>query len=157
MQRMEALHPLSHQHHDGLLAVLLLKKGMEKQASPDVMRDFILQLWEPGLRRHFLAEELHLQPDQLQAPGTAALFARMKDEHAAIRSLILSLKEGAADLESIRSFADMLEKHIRFEEREFFEALQNEASALQLEELGKQLSNLEAIKSCETYPVRFWE
>lgn len=157
MQRSEHLHPLSHQHHDGLMAVLLLKKGLHKQASAAVMRDFILQLWEPGLRKHFLAEELHLHPGQTKSPGTDLHYNRLKEEHAALRALILSLKEGVADAALIRSFAELLEKHIRFEEREFFEAIQIEAPADQLSAVGTQLHTMEQQKSCEAFPIRFWE
>lgn len=157
MHRSKYLQPLSHQHHDGLMAVLLLKKGLRKNTSSEIMCAFVLDLWEPGLQRHFFAEELHLQPDLLMAPATASYYDRMIEEHAAIRELILSMKDGAADLETIRSFAELLEKHIRFEERIYFEAIQSEVPAKQLAAIGTHLLSLEQERSCVNFSNRFWE
>lgn len=157
MHRSKHLQPLSHQHHDGLMAVLLLKKGLQKNASSEIMCAFIMDLWEPGLRQHFFAEELHLQPDQLMAPATAPFYARMKEEHAAIRELILSMKDGLANGKTIRLFAELLEKHIRFEERIYFEAIQSEVPAKQLAAIGTQLQSLEQERTCVSFPHRFWE
>ncbi|HMO32199.1 MAG TPA: hemerythrin domain-containing protein [Lacibacter sp.] len=156
MNRNSNLHPLSHQHHNGLMAVLLLKKGVQKQANPALMQDFVLRLWEQELRRHFLAEELHLNPGVLETPGLQLHFDRMRQEHARIREFILQFREETADARVITAFYELLEAHIRFEEREFFEAIQDTVPPEVLERAGKQLEDLPA-GSCDTYPVRFWE
>jgi hypothetical protein len=56
MKRDVHLQPLSRQHHNALMAVLLLKKGVQKQADVTVMKDFILFIWEHELVHHFEAE-----------------------------------------------------------------------------------------------------
>lgn len=156
MKRSEHLHVLSHQHHNGLMAVLLLKKGIAKNADIYVMQDFILQLWENELRKHFLAEELELNPDLLELPEIADLYQRMKEEHAQIRALILQLKSAPAATEQIRNFYELLEQHIRFEERELFERIQVHVTPGVLEQVGKRLEALPT-GSCDRYPVKFWE
>lgn len=62
MKRAEQLQKLSHQHHNGLMAVLLLKKGIEKKAAVDVLNGFIIHTWENELRTHFIKEEVYLHP-----------------------------------------------------------------------------------------------
>ena len=57
MQRNKNLQPLSRQHHNGLLMVLLLSKGVRKQANIQVMADFILDAWQKELQQHFKMEE----------------------------------------------------------------------------------------------------
>lgn len=156
MKRNEHLHILSHQHHNGLMAVLFLKKGVAKQADPAVMQDFVLQIWEQELRRHFLAEEIELHPERLHVPGLVDYYEKMKREHAAIRALILLFKSGPVFFEEIRKFYELLEQHIRFEERELFERIQEEVEPFVLEQIGKHLEGLPT-GSCDRYPVKFWD
>jgi len=44
MKRNKNLYPLSHQHHNGLMAVLLLEKGVKKNAELKIMNDFIQEV-----------------------------------------------------------------------------------------------------------------
>jgi hypothetical protein len=55
MKRTEQLYPLSWQHHNGLMAVLLLKKGVQKKADVAVMKDFINSIRHEELDEHFEA------------------------------------------------------------------------------------------------------
>ena len=68
MKRHEQLQSLSRQHHNGLLAALLLKKGIEKTAEANVMTAFIIDFWRNHLKEHFENEEqvLHCAPGNEQ-------------------------------------------------------------------------------------------
>jgi hemerythrin-like domain-containing protein len=156
MKREQQLQPLSHQHHNGLMAVLLLKKGVEKQADTTVMDDFIVSVWNGELRNHFIKEEVYLHPHVLQIPSLMEKYEQMKTEHHQIRHLIVAIRNGDSNKALIVDFYTLLEKHIRFEERELFPFIEKHIQPEQLNELGRNLQVLES-KACSDYPVKFWE
>jgi len=155
MKREAQLQPLSHQHHNGLMAALLLKKGVDKQADAAVMCDFIISTWNNELRNHFIKEEVYLHPHGLQIPSLMEKYERMKTEHHQIRRLIDAIRNGSSDVKVIIEFHTLLEKHIRFEERELFPFIEEHIQPEQLNELGRNLQVLES-KACSDYPVKFW-
>ncbi len=156
MKREEQLQPLSHQHHNGLMAVLLLKKGVEKQAATTVMDDFILSVWNTELRNHFIKEEVYLHPHVLQISSLMEKYEQMKTEHHQIRHVVDAIRNGGSGTALITEFYTLLEKHIRFEERELFPFIEEQIQPEQLHELGRNLQQLES-KACSDYPVKFWE
>jgi hemerythrin-like domain-containing protein len=62
----------------------------------------------------------------------------MNEEHALIREQILSLGNDASPA-NFDSFADILYRHIRFEERQLFQWAEENLSKDQLEEIYKEL------------------
>lgn len=156
MQRDKNLYPLSHQHHNGLMAVLLLKKGVERKADTDVMCTFILSIWDAELRIHFIKEEVYLHPHVLQIPELMDLYEQMKTEHHQVRKMIDAIRNGESTVELVNEFQTILEKHIRFEERTMFPFIEDHIQEEQLLALGKQLEHLES-RACSDYPVKFWE
>lgn len=156
MKREQQLQPLSHQHHNGLMAVLLLKKGVEKQAATTVMDDFILSVWNGELRNHFIKEEVYLHPHVLQLPSLMEKYEQMKAEHHQIRHVVDAIRNGSSGTDRILEFYTLLEKHIRFEERDLFPFIEEQIQPEQLNELGRNLQQLES-KACSDYPVKFWE
>ncbi len=156
MKREEQLQPLSHQHHNGLMAALLLKKGVEKQADLTVMADFIVSVWNAELRNHFIKEEVYLHPHVLQIPSLMEKYEQMKTEHHQIRRTVDAIRNGDTTTDIITGFHTLLEKHIRFEERDLFPFIEEQIQPEQLNELGRNLQPLES-KACSDYPVKFWE
>ncbi len=156
MKREVQLQPLSHQHHNGLMVVLLLKKGVEKNAAIETMNDFIVTVWNAELRNHFIKEEVYLHPHVLQIPSLMEKYEQMKTEHHQIRQLVDAIRNGDSSSERITSFYTLLEKHIRFEERDLFPFIEEQIQPQQLLELGKSLEHLES-RACSDYPVKFWE
>jgi len=156
MKREEQLQPLSHQHHNGLMAALLLKKGVEKAADPSVMGDFILSVWNNELRNHFIKEEVYLHPHVLQITVLMEKYEQMKAEHHQIRHLVDSIRNQGATASLVTDFYHLLEKHIRFEERELFPFIEEHIQQDQLNELGRNIEQLKS-KACSDYPVKFWE
>ena len=156
MKRAEQLQKLSHQHHNGLMAVLLLQKGIEKKAAVDELSSFIVHCWENELRTHFIKEEVYLHPHFLHLPGLMTMYEQMKNEHHVIRRMIDAIRNGESSKELIISFYTQLEQHIRFEERELFEYIQSHIEADYFTALEKSLDVLTA-SACSDYPVKFWE
>ncbi len=154
MKRDENLFALSWQHHNGLMAVLLLKKGLQKKADPAVMRDFILQIKNDELDEHFAAEEQVLLAYSEKYPSLSGLYKKMKDEHKLLRQCYTELE--SASCEVIEKFYRLLEQHIRFEEREFFPMIEETLTPQELSDIGSKLTHLPH-QSCSNFPIKFWE
>jgi hemerythrin-like domain-containing protein len=155
MKRDAHLQPLSRQHHNALMAVLLLKKGVQKKADIKVMQDFILTVWNDELQPHFEAEEKWL-PTTPQQSTLALLHQRMLQEHDVIRNYIYQFYTILTSIETIQAFYELLEQHVRFEEREYFPALEQYLSVNELQSIGTHLVDKPG-QSCAQFPVKFWE
>jgi hemerythrin-like domain-containing protein len=155
VKRDEHLYPLSWQHHNGLMAVLLLKKGINKGVVAKVMSDFILFVWNNELKEHFHAEEKALTANKDDA-AHRRLYMQMKEEHQQIIAVIEQIKNEDCGIADVDLFQQLLEKHIRFEERVFFPWLEQHSANNEMRKIGEQLQHLQH-HSCVNYPVKFWE
>ncbi|CAN5731579.1 hypothetical protein BH10BAC2_BH10BAC2_16090 [soil metagenome] len=156
MKRHIQLQPLSRQHHNGLLAVLLLKKGIKKAAPSKEMAAFILDFWSKDLEDHFKAEEDYLLPAVATINFDQQLIDILKEGHTLLRSYIYMLQDDPLNVEVIKQFYTLLEQHIRFEEKQFFPKAEKLLTEEQLQQLGKNL-NKGNTQNCIKYPVKFWE
>jgi len=141
MKRHENLQPLSRQHHNGLLAVLLLEKGIKRGADTRQLCDFINWICTEDLDLHFSLEEQHLVP--------------LMDEHRLLQELKMQIN-AALNPSDAAAFADLLEKHIRFEERVVFPAAEQYLTPDEMNELGSVLS-VHDDQNCMRYPIKLWE
>jgi hemerythrin-like domain-containing protein len=157
--RHATLQPLSRQHHQGLLVSLLLEKGLKKNASLKEMRDFIIQFWEEELRLHFEKEDFLFLPLAYKYPQLFEVLIQLKNEHQEIRLLIQKLNNEARSeqYETIISFAKILEKHIRFEERQLFNIIQETLPEDEMIDFSEELKSISEKDFCTTYSVKFWE
>ena len=154
MKRHENLQPLSRQHHQELLACLLLKKGIKKQADLPTMQAFARQFWNTDLAPHVQAEERTLIPLLMNTPSLRHYAPVLHNDHLLIETIFERSQDGYLSYRMLELFADTLEEHIRFEERVVFGALQEQLpesawSALTFQE--------REVNNCENYPVKFWE
>lgn len=155
MKRDPNLQPLSRQHHQGLMMVLLLQKGLKKNADPVIMQQFIRDEWHTDLEAHFLQEEQVLIPCLQGKPFNSQLTARILQDHATIRELVAKAEAGALNEIEINYFSELLEQHIRFEERVYFPEAEAVLSPEELQQIGSQLH--EKPRNCMDYPVKFWD
>lgn len=153
-KRSIALQPLSRQHHNGLFFCLLLEKGVKKKADPVLMRDFCMFFWENDLQLHFELEETNLVSLDSNAVLASGI-NRMMAEHARIRYLFHQNVQQADEQVFIQLY-DLVEKHIRFEERELFPLIESVISGEELDEIGKAFVG-QTDKNCSAYPIKFWE
>jgi hemerythrin-like domain-containing protein len=154
MKRNDNLYHLSWQHHNGLMAVLLLKKGIAKKADPVIMADFISQVRNDELDGHFEAEENVLIAFGEKYPALKPLIEKMLSDHKAIRTCYTELNTPSFTF--IEKFYQLLEQHIRFEERELFPLLEETILPEELKTAGEKLQHLPH-QSCINFPVKFWE
>jgi iron-sulfur cluster repair protein YtfE (RIC family) len=143
MKRSPALYSLSHDHHQGLILAQILKKGApEYKGLPKTFEGklaYLLTFYEQELITHFSEEEEILHP---AVKGKNAeldeLFGQIFSEHQQIHSLIRKIKE-KPDEEKLDEFGRLLESHIRKEERELFQLIQESMSDEELESLEQKL------------------
>ncbi len=140
MKRHPSLIPLSREHHDGLVLAQLLKndvpdyKGLPTTIEGKV--EYTRRLWQEALQPHFEKEEQLLIPrTRGYGPELEAMSERVTEEHRQIRRQIEALGE-AATAAQLDELGRLLERHIRFEEREWFALIQQELPPGALEQLA---------------------
>ena len=149
LRRSKALAPLSRDHHDALLLVWKIRQGIKNDIDLGRITAYCQWFWSHHLQTHFEQEEKILVP--FLGIGSS-LSERMFEEHNAIRNLInnLAMKPGAAILEEL---ANVLNDHIRFEERILFNEVEKLATAEELQQLGEAL---EEEKISQQWEDEFW-
>lgn len=154
IKRSKELQPLSRQHHNGLFFCLLLEKGVKKQADKILMRDFCQYFWEKDLEHHFELEEKNLTPfssyDDLKEG-----IDRMMKEHVFIRKFFTN-PDILNEYSIFDQLQQLIDKHIRFEERELFPLIQSVINEEEMQKLGRAFEN-EINNNCSEYPIKFWE
>lgn len=123
MKRASELQALSKDHHRGLVLAKKAKRAVgEGSASVYEVWAEIELRFKAELERHFQIEE-SLIAENLKSLGELQVVKRLYKEHDALRQFFVPGRgRTPADLQS---FGELLEKHIRFEERELFEVAQN--------------------------------
>jgi hemerythrin-like domain-containing protein len=143
MKRTRELKPLTSEHHQALLVAFQLKKALaghaETAGAPKDLPGLLAlaRRFEEGVfRAHARAEEevlgRHLLPRDMQ---------RLVAEHGELRGLASSARGAQGqDLRSaLGAFADLLERHVRWEERELFPAAEGVVDAETLAVIGGEL------------------
>lgn len=127
MRRHQALVPLSHDHHHGLAQARRLRRAAS-EADPErllqVARGFVEFFAREGAG-HFRDEEELLFPLLADCGDPAtSLLAEIAVQHAAVRSLVgqvrRSVQAGRVEAEVLNRLGELLEQHIRLEERQLF-------------------------------------
>lgn len=151
IKRSIQLQPLSREHHDGLLFVWKIRQGLEKRISLENLKEYAGWYWRHHIKPHFFQEEKILIP---YMPVDHHLALQLKREHEYIRELILSI-DREPDKYDFISLANLLESHIRFEERELFNYLEELLTAQQLEEVFEKLEK-HPVSCKEEWKDEFW-
>lgn len=139
LHRDPALIPLSHDHHHGLVAAVRLKQGRSAFLDePDVLES-IARLWRDELMEHFRQEEEVLFSREWPA-NVAELVAQALVDHMQMRSIVAAAQRGEEYEELGRRFGELLETHIRLEERLIFPAMQDLLSDQELLTVGRELA-----------------
>jgi hemerythrin-like domain-containing protein len=147
LKRHAALLPLSRDHHGALVqarALRLAAGGTDAErrlypAAPTA-RGF-LDFYEGELRGHIADEERALLPRCREANPSGA--DRILEEHRELEALIAAigaaLNGGEDPSAPMAQAGQLLDDHVRFEERSFFEGLQRTLSADALKEIGRAI------------------
>lgn len=125
-RRHESLIPLSREHHYGLLVCLRIHRGLvSHQADVSWLGERagkVIRFFESDLKTHFKVEEEIVFPAMSGIEDSKGTIDQLVDEHRKLENLVQRLQE-ARDAQLaplLREFADLLEAHIRMEERVLF-------------------------------------
>ena len=123
MKRHPALVPLSRDHHHGLVQAKRLRAGADGDDPRSAARTFLLFFAQETVG-HFREEEELLFPLVADSEGARDPLARTLLEHQRIHALVRRLGEqvetGTPDAELMVELGELLEAHIRYEERQLF-------------------------------------
>ena len=138
MKRDKNLVNLSSEHHDGLVIALRIKKALERPNNYQAIVNYVLHLWD-SLKNHFNQEEENfLQSENIDKENE--LIKRMLNEHERFEELVNRLSSGNDTVkEALTEFAELLNDHIRFEERELFPYVEQSLTKDELEQIGINL------------------
>ncbi|QEC69205.1 hemerythrin domain-containing protein [Panacibacter ginsenosidivorans] len=130
IRRDKAFVSFSRDHHFGLLLVWKIRNDLKGNMDAKPISEYVLTFFDDNLNQHFKDEESLLFS---KLPADDVLRKQAKTEHNKIYLLIESLRENNEDKELLKEFADLLEVHIRFEERVLFNHLQEKMDTDELE------------------------
>ena len=147
--RHASLIPLSHDHHHGLVLALRCRKQALGQVKPmgiqglkERAREFE-QFFSRNLRPHFQAEEEILFPFmRSRIPESVPLIEDLLQDHAVLREGLARLDRAVGLGRLLFDMGDLLERHIRREERELFPLFENYVSASEAKEVGKRIETI---------------
>jgi len=131
IKRVEELQDLSRDHHQGLLLSWKIRTGFKKEVDPNRIMKYVKWFFQNHLIEHFEIEEEKVFPI---LGKNHELIKRAISEHRKLKRLIV----GTHDLElRLNSIEEQLEKHIRFEERQLFNEVQQVATKVELVQIRK--------------------
>jgi len=147
-RRHDSLIPLSREHQYALLLCLRIHRGLtECEEDTDWLElkaDHAVRFFEVELLTHFQAEEESLFPAMRELLEAKPIIDELLVEHERIRKLIAQLgkPEPGSLASTLKEFADLLEAHIRKEERELFPIYEQQASPEIISRVGRAISVL---------------
>ncbi len=155
IKRAPELQPISREHHRALLVAHRIVHVLEGRAfaGPAVgfpeLLDEMSEFHESHFLPHAREEETRLGPGlNALGPDGAAEFDRLRSEHASLERLM----DGACDQDrpdderrnALRTYGQLLETHVRYEERELFQMIEERFAPELLADIGAALAEYEA-------------
>jgi hemerythrin-like domain-containing protein len=151
MLRDRNLIPLSHQHQRALaLCVRIDRASPIGEADRAAWQAEIAQHFQTEIRIHFAAEENVLFPAARKFPALCPLVEELMLEHFMLRESFAKAEAHAMSTTDVAAFAQQMSVHIRKEERQLFERLQELMSHEELELVGQDLDHAlkDSAQSC---------
>ena len=151
MLRNKNLIPLSHQHQHALaLCVRIERAAPIAEENIGAWQAEMAQQFRQEIMFHFKAEEEILFPAACRFDELVPLVHELVAEHHSLRKQFAAAEDHAMTPATLVDFAHTLSAHIRKEERQLFERLQQLLDEEQLAEIGTRLNEVlaEASGAC---------
>ncbi|HEX4664096.1 MAG TPA: hemerythrin domain-containing protein [Candidatus Sulfotelmatobacter sp.] len=151
MLRDRNLIPLSHQHQHALaLCVRIDRASPVGDADLAAWQAEIAQLFQGEIRVHFAAEENILFPAARRFPELNPLVEELLLEHFMLRESFAEAEARTVSSSQLSAFARCMSGHIRKEERQLFERMQELMTQEELALLGQSLDQAlkDAAQTC---------
>jgi hemerythrin superfamily protein len=126
IKRHISLQPLSREHHHTLVLVWKIRKAIREHVELDRVDQYVSWFYQQYVISHFDMEEKYIFP---VLGSQHDMIVRALDEHKKLKGYF---EAQGKDSNAYIELADLLEKHIRFEERMLFNAVQELATVQQL-------------------------
>ena len=152
IKRNENILKLSKEHHFSLLFCWKIRQGLKTRIEPGRIIEYVKYFHKNFLQPHFTEEEDILFVLLNNKPVTKAI-----EQHKQINDLLSHLSDNTKDNANaqLARLADMVDDHVRYEERELFPHMEKALSKEQLESVGKQLHS-EHPPLKDEYIDEFW-
>ncbi|HEX4784073.1 MAG TPA: hemerythrin domain-containing protein [Candidatus Sulfotelmatobacter sp.] len=151
MLRDRNLIPLSHQHQHALALCVRIERA-SPVGEDDLLawQSEIAQQFQTEIRIHFAAEENVLFPVARRFPALVPLVEELLLDHFMLRESFAKAEAHAMTNADLSAFAGCMSGHIRKEERQLFERLQELMDEKELSALGQslELALKDAAQSC---------
>ncbi|MBK7630865.1 MAG: hemerythrin domain-containing protein [Ignavibacteriales bacterium] len=154
MKRHPALIPLSQDHHQGLLLAQLIKKdapnynGLPKDLIGKM--NYAQEVYTDDLVQHFKDEEELVFPFlKGKNEEVDKLISEILNEHILLKQKILALDKNSDLINQLDEIGNLLEGHIRKEERILFEKAQLLLNEEELKMIEKKFDENRPNKSCK--------
>ena len=151
MLRDRNLIPLSHQHRRALaLCVRIDRASPIREADLSAWQAEIAQHFQSEMRIHFAAEENVLFPAARKFPALTPLVEELLLDHFMLRESFAKAEAHAMSATDVATFAQQMSAHIRKEERQLFERLQELMKQEELTLVGHDLEEAlkDAVQAC---------
>ncbi len=151
MLRDKNLIPLSRQHQHVLaLCVRIDRASPIGDVDLTAWHTEIAQLFQSEIRFHFAAEELVLFPAARKFPELIPLVEELLRDHAALRESFANAEVYKMSATDLSAFGQHMSAHIRKEERQLFERMQELMKREELALLGRKLEEAlnDAVQAC---------
>ncbi len=152
MKRSPELVQLSKDHHNGLLLCWKIRSGIKNKVSVNRIAGYILYCYDQELETHFRLEESFVFP---LLPEDHPLRNEAMLQHVLLRNLVGQFKINQVNEVLLQEFADMLDVHIRFEERQLFPCIEASVPGEKLAASGEQI-RLDWHKHIPFWEDEFW-
>ncbi len=147
IKRAKEIQEFSREHHHGLLLGWKIKTGLSKNVAPERIISYIKWFWDNHLEQHFREEERLLFPI---LGNDHPLIKEVLSQHEEIENRIKNMQASA---EFLMDFKTLLDNHIRFEEREVFMKIQEEATQEELQKIKELHKEINFVENTED---EFW-
>lgn len=127
MKRHTVLVPLSREHHETLILAQVIKKGAPQYRGMPVDLEGKMEAVENHFRthltHHFRKEEKLFAKMQGRFPEVDQLISQLTAEHRRIEAIIDEISNRVSPEKNLHELGELIEAHIRKEERQLFELI----------------------------------
>ena len=151
IKRSEHIKQLSKDHHFTLLFSWKIRQGLKHGIDSGRIKKYAAHFWRHDMKVHFREEE-----EILFAPFRDEQVQKAIDDHRQIENQVNAVLQSSGDElpKNLLQLADLVDAHVRFEERELFPHLEKTLTPEQLEMIGEKLHNEPLLQ--DNYPDEFW-
>ncbi len=151
MLRDKNLIPLSHQHQHALALCVRIERASPIPAGElPAWRAEIAQLFTAEIGTHFAVEEQVVFPPARKFPELEDLVCELTSEHTALRAMFAAAQCEQISSQDVATLGQRLSAHVRKEERQLFERMQQLMPEPELATLGGRLQDAlkDSVEGC---------